>query len=166
MNWLWTTITGLGALGLGVAGSILFNRFKQQKRQDKQKWELNQKERLQKSQLLINAFFELKENISYLENISDLIKEGQTNNISHQLERIEGIHAINLSKLQNLTRKEFELIDQLHSIIIAERKIDFYLILYHQEKISLLEFRANVDNFIDEALKTRQKIIEYYGQIY
>jgi len=163
---LWIAlITFFSTVG-GFFLGIFISNYKKRKQAQNLESETGEREKLQKNQGFMEAFFELKENLAYLENISELIKEEKINKIGSQLKKIKISKVINLTKIQGLNRQEFELIDHLHSIIIARRKIEFYSNLYAGEKISLLEFRANVGSFIDNAKKTMDKVKLTYEDIF
>ncbi len=166
MFYVWIAVITFASTAGGIAIGIWVIHFKQKRHMQNWAEEKKEKAKLAKSQALVDAFLELKENIAHLESISELVKEEETKKINWHLKNMKISKVYHFSRVADLGKEEFRLIDRMHSIMVARRKIGFYVRLYGDKKISLLELRAHIEDFIEEARQTRDHIVQQYKQLF
>jgi len=138
------------------------------KKKDKKKFVTNKANgveddnKINRNVLLTEAFFELKENISILENIYESIKSDSNNKIVLYLKKIDSSKILEASKIKNFSKVEFELLDQLYSVIISRNKLEFNYELYKNGKINHLELRARTREYLDKAIEVSNDFFNKY----
>lgn len=165
MDLIWIILITILSTGLCTAGGIFLGIFLSSRKKDKLQIELmhEREKKLQDSKRrnLSSLYFELKDNIFILKDIKDLIKNKNFDLVPVLLEKIRVDQVFNLNRSIRLNKDEFEIIDELYSIKLFKNKIEFYIGLYNEKKVSLLEVRADVEKFIDklEAIEKKFKDI-------
>jgi len=162
MNYLLIGLITLAAYILGYILVFLFSfllrktfKKKTKKEENIQKMIETEDERSKKNNMLLKAFFELKDNISILETIYESIENGVTGNILLYLKKITVSKVIESSRLKHFSRDEFELLDKLYSVMISRTKLEFNYGLYKNGKVNLLELRAKARQYLEEAKEIR-----------
>lgn len=122
-------------------------------------------DKIEKNQSLSEPFFELKENILILENICELIKNDTVNRAQSYLKRINSVEVIKASKIKNLSKEEFLLLDQLYSVTMHKRRLEFNFELYKNKTINNLELRAKARECLEQANMACDNFLQRYKHI-
>ncbi len=178
MNYIYIGITTLTAFIIGQILIVLLNKLFIKIKTNKLKINLSDNtkkdniklEKLEnidklKNEYFLKAFYELKNNIAVFEQINELIKhskEKDLSNIFKNLKKFSSNNIFETGKISNLSKKEFEILDSLYSVVILKSKSELYFELFKQSKITLLELRAKVREFIDYAKKIESDFKTYY----
>ena len=112
--------------------------------------------------LLVEAFFEHKENTAVFENLYELLKNEPVPDIKEYLKKIRALKIIDASKINSLSKKECELLDKLYLVMINKMKLEFNFELYKAGKLTLLELRAKTRQYQDEA---KEADIAYFNRL-
>lgn len=166
---IWIILTTILSTGICTAGGIFFGLFlsnrKKDRMQEKLIYEKEKKIQRARRKNLNSVYFELKDNIFLLSNIQEFIKENNIGSAAELLEEIRIEQVFNLSRNIRLNRTEFELVDELYSSRLFKNKIGFFISLYTEDKLSLLELRAGVEKFLEKLKAIENKFKEVFIDI-
>lgn len=122
-------------------------------------------DKIEKTESLSEPFFELKENILILENICESIKNDTVNRAQSYLKRINSVEVIKASKIKNLSKEEFLLLDQLYSVTMHKRRLEFNFELYKNKTINNLELRAKARECLEQANMASDNFLQRYKHV-
>lgn len=166
MNVIWIILTSALSAGACAAGGLYLGIFLSDRNKNRFKGKLvNERDnKLKEARIksLGNTYFELKNNIFLLSDIQELIKNKNIAPAKDLLEEIRVEQVFNISKNIRMSRSEFEVVDELYLPRLFKNKIGFYINLYMENKLSLLELRAEVDRFMEELKITEKKFKDIF----
>lgn len=165
MSYFWQYLIIIMVTGAVCAGSIYLGMYLS----DMKKKMLNNRSDEEKAfassekkrKGLIKAYFELKDNIIVFSNTLELVKKGDIKLVKRQLSMIKVDQTMNLAKDIKLDKDEFEIIDELYMVRIIKNKIEFHINIVLDKKMNMLEFRAEIDESIEElkAVEKKMKVL-------
>jgi hypothetical protein len=166
MDKIWIILITILSTATFTAGAIFLGTFLSEKKKDRLDLSLI-RERGKKLQEirrknLGSAYFELKNNIFILYNIRELAKNRNFDLAAKLLEEIKVEHASNLSKKIRLNRAEFEVVDEMYLPELFKKKIEFNIGLCQENNTSYLEFRADIEKFIEKLKETGKKFKDVF----
>lgn len=162
----WIIIATSLLSGVCTAGGIYMGIFLSGRKKDRlhEKLSYEREKKLQDARRknLHSAYFELKVNIFILSSIQELIRN---KNFDQAVELLKGIsveRACNLSKNIKLNRSEFDVVDELYLPRLFKSKISFQINLCMEDKLNLLELRADVEKFTVELMEIEKKFKDVF----
>lgn len=160
MDTVWIILISVFSAGICTAAGVYLGIFLSERKKGKHRESVMQERdnRLEEARMknLNDVYFELKDNIIILNDIRELIKNKKVDPAAGLLKRIKVERVFNLGRNIRMDRKGFEVMDRLYLSSLFKNKLGFFINLYLEDKLSLLELRAEVDKFIEE-LKTAEK---------